>query len=680
MIRREILKFSLVYEGEKYPCKVPFSNGDTLREKGIAPESIRGEVRLESEIVAPDPRLATGNFYLRLRGVTHPCRVYIGDRFVGECDGTSPVVNLNIADSIEKGSNLLSIRFEECEGESLPHAGLSMPVEILRFSSAIIDHVSLRQTHGEGEVTLGISLNLIGNPSSVRAVATLVSSTGQIYYAGLTGGRGSITVKDPLYWWPRGFGVQNLYRLTVNLWGESDVEDTAEMRIGLRSVTEPISADASIMVGDLRILPMGATYIADDNPDPAYLDMRAEAAVKAAAAVGYNCLVLPLDSPRPTDKFYETCDTLGIMVIEEHTDPTEGQLQRLTERATHPSLVMVDLIGSDEPDEARERLSQILPDLLVRTCDRAPSYVKAPSIPSLKTLRRDIPENERTLFSRSVEAISEDGAIRDMLLSVAEKYPYPGDFSAFSYASALASAHKVGEVIRDARLAEGKAGRAVFSRLSDSELTISSSAIDVRGRWKPLHYYSKKFFAPVAVYATAVGAEVRFYAVNGKNSLLSALLEYRILDRENRIIYEGARQAELSAMSADSLYTIDFSSYIEGHEHEYYLEYRLKEGSSLLSRDVLLFLPEKHFDFKKPNIRSLISGSGESFSITLAADCFVKDLEIDFDGADVRLSDNYIDLTSDAPVRVEITVLDKAYSKTHNLKDALVLRSVSDLR
>jgi beta-mannosidase len=262
---------------------------------------------------------------------------------------------------------------------------------------------------------------------------------------------------------------------------------------------------------------------------------------------------------------------------------------------------------------------------------------------------------------------------------VAEKYPYPPDFASFSYASALAAANKVGAFIRDARLGEGKAGRAVFSRLSDSELKISSSAIDHRGRWKPLQYYSKRFFAPVRLYAVANSSDVRFYAVNGKKSLLSAVMEYKIIDRDNRVIYDGARQVELSAMSADSLFTIDFSEYVEGHESEYCLEYCLREGTTLLSRDVLLFVPEKHFDFKKPSIKSVINGEGKKFSITLAADCFVKDLEIDFDGVDIRLSDNYLDLTSDAPVRVEFTVLDSAYN-TQNLKDALILRSVSDLR
>ena len=58
---------------------------------------------------------------------------------------------------------------------------------------------------------------------------------------------------------------------------------------------------------------------------------------------------------------------------------------------------------------------------------------------------------------------------------------------------------------------------------------------------------------------------------------------------------------------------------------------------------------------------------------------FVKDLEIDFDGIDMILSDNYIDLTTDAPVRIDVTVTG-GRETVSRLKDALILRSMADLK
>jgi hypothetical protein len=59
-------------------------------------------------------------------------------------------------------------------------------------------------------------MGMIGDKSEVRAVATLVSPTGKIYYSGLADGSGAISIPDPLLWWPSGMGVPNLYDLAVN--------------------------------------------------------------------------------------------------------------------------------------------------------------------------------------------------------------------------------------------------------------------------------------------------------------------------------------------------------------------------------------------------------------------------------------------------------------------------------
>ena len=97
------------------------------------------------------------------------------DEKICECDGTTPVYTLNLTGRLTKGDNLLSVCFDSADCD-LALAGLSESFEVLRFGSAIIDSLSVIQTHEEGSVTLGLNLNLIGNPQSVRAVATLVSA------------------------------------------------------------------------------------------------------------------------------------------------------------------------------------------------------------------------------------------------------------------------------------------------------------------------------------------------------------------------------------------------------------------------------------------------------------------------------------------------------------------------
>lgn len=676
MVRREIKKFELVVPTGGYECYVPCSVKSVLEGAGVEYDGL-STVSFETDIYVDDVALAMRNFYIRLRGIAMPCVVYVGEHWLCNIDGKTPVYNIDLSGRLEQGNNRLTISFDSSVAGDLTYAGISLSAELLRFSGAIIDRVFLSQTHENGSVTLGINLDLIGEPTSVRAVATLVSSTGQIYYAGLTKGQGSITVTDPLYWWPKGHGVQNLYNLTVNLWGESDVEDSITLRLGLRTV-EP-GENGALLVNGTSLLPMGAVFIPECDPDIARADERVSAAVTSASMAGYNCLVIPQGAPSPSDKFYELCDVHGIAVIEEHSSIDGATADMLHYRGHHPSLCLIDLIGAEDSSTDAEALSAKLPNLKVNTLAEAPEYLGLPSLPSMKTIRAVIPEGERSLFSHSIESIAEEGAITDMLLSVADRYPYPADLSAFAYASALASAHKVGLAIKESRLSLGLTGRPMFYRLRDTELAVSPSAVDHRGRWKPLQYYSRRHFAPIALYADMVGGKVYFSASSQRRTDCIGSLEYRIADASNYTIFKDSVPCEITAMTSGEIHTADIGEYIAGHERDYYLEFYIKEGSSVLSKGSFLFVPEKHFNFKKPRLKTVVSGQDRRFSVTISSDAFVKDMEIDFDGVDVVLDDNYFDLTSEAPVKISFTVIGGIETSYH-LKDVMSLRSVYDLK
>ena len=674
MVRREIKNFDLVYGEESFVCAIPFSVGSVLSAAGI--EKAEGTVRFESDIFVDEAALAVRNFYLRIKGVNVAADVYIGDKLIGRTDGVTPVYNLDVWGIMTKGNNTLSIRPVD-SADRILNGGIVGSVEMLRFPSAIIDSVSLSQKHDDGGVIIDVNVALLGNPDSVRAVATLVSSSGQIYYSGLTGGRGSIVVRDPLLWWPRGLGVQNLYRLTVSLYGESDIEDSVDTRLGLR--TASAGEGGNIIINGVSVLPMGAVYIPDENADSASSAAKASGAVSAAAMSDYNCLVIPEYAPTPCAKFYELCDVYGIMIIEEHKALDGKTISALGYRANHPSLCLIDLIGEGDRAGEIRAVTTAVPDLAVKALAIAPSYIAAPALPSIKTIRAVVPEDERGLFSHSIEAIAEEGAIREMLLSVADRYPYPRDLSDFAYASALASAHKVGDAIRESRLSLGNSGRAIFYRLNDGDVSISASAVDCRGRWKPLQYYASRHFAPVALYATASDGRVSFSASSQRRIDLIGTLEYRIADSENNTVYTNSVECEIGSMTSALIHTADVGEYLSGHEREYYLEYFLKEGSFTVGKKTMLFVPEKHFCFKTPKLKSTVTGQGRRFTLTVSSDVFVKDMEIDFDGVDVVFDNNYFDITSDSPVRIGFTVTGGSET-AHHLNELLQLRCVADLK
>jgi beta-mannosidase len=358
------------------------------------------------------------------------------------------------------------------------------------------------------------------------------------------------------------------------------------------------------------------------------------------------------------------------------SNPSDSDIYALERRAHHPCLSLIDL--AEESKHKIEDIKAAAPDLAVAVWEKFPEYTSCPSLPSDRTVAAIVPEDERNLFSHSIEKLSSDESIKKMLMSVAERYPYPGNLSDFSYASALASASRVKENVFRARLS-GNKQRAIFGTLSDERAIVSPSAIDCACRWKPLQYHSMRNFSPLAIYAEAEGCRVTFSVSNARKNDLIGSLEYRIVDASNLTIFKSSEPCEVSAFSTQVVLTKDFSEHLEGHLRDYYLEYSIKEGVTYPCSNTLLFVPEKHFKFKKPDIKAEVVGADRRFNITLSANCFVKDLELNFEGVDAIFSENYIDLTSSAPVKIAVT-LTGALETAYHLGRILKLRSVYNIK
>ncbi len=672
MVIRDIQKLTLSYLGRSYPCSAPASVYSVLTEVTEKVDRLIDTAVFSAEFTTDSLTIEAKYLFLRLCDLKADAEIFLNGASLGNTNGILTACSRSVAGIAVNGVNRLEIRFPK--GTAAYQAGVFAPVRLYRFNSAAISKISLTQKHEGDSVLLGISLDMLGNSDNVRAVATLVSSTGQIYYGGLTRGRGSITVRDPLYWWPKGFGVQNLYKLTINLYGENEIEDTVDMRIGLRKIAVK-EGRAALIVNGMEILPMGATYYPDKHPNFSNYDKKVEGLITSAAMANYNCVVIPWDAERPSEKFYELCDLHGIMVIEEIDTLTSADLDHIERKSHHPCLALVDLAGADEGDS--EKLNAVSPDLGVTLSEEFNEYVSAYSLPSDKTLWEKLPSDEKNLFSYSMEQISPKEITRQILSTVADRYPYPKNLSDFTYASALASSAKVSDGIWRARFS-GNTKRAVFGTLGDGGVKASPSAIDSASRWKALQYQSAKSFAPLAVHAILNGTTVSIRVSNMRRTDLIGSLEYRIVDSENVTVFTNSQPCEVSAFTARVLCEQDFSEYISGHEREYYLEYYIKEGVAVPSAGTLLFVPEKYFKFKKPSIKAEVTGSDRRFSVTLSANCFVKNLELSFDGVDAVFSENYFDITSSSPVKINLSVVGGLETAYH-LNQALRLRSIYDL-
>lgn len=217
-------------------------------------------------------------------------------------------------------------------GPMLPDMGIWRGVELIGVRGGLIDSVYVRQDHGrisEDIVELYIDVEASFAASDVYIRAELTAPDGaQIMAEGAVGEKKTLRmlVPDAKLWYPRGYGEQPLYGLSLRL-DDADGKtlDEREMNIGLRTVTvsrgKLTKADGSdngeefaFTVNGLKIFAMGANYIPEDQLLPKRSAELTEKLLNACRDANYNMIRVWGGGIYPDDRFYELCDKMGFLV------------------------------------------------------------------------------------------------------------------------------------------------------------------------------------------------------------------------------------------------------------------------------------------------------------------------------------------------------------------------------
>ncbi len=547
-------------------------------------------------------------------------------------------------------------------------------LEFIAFSRALIGGISAKPTITSEGVSVDVALELLGDGSEIKAVATLMSPTGKIYYGGVTNGRTVINISDPLLWWPSGYGVQNLYRLTVNLYYENESIDSGELTLGLRSLFCDGRSGVGFTVNGNEFFAMGAEYKASGKTPSYDLRKKADELVTAVARANMNFIRFNGQGRYPCEEFLTLCDSFGIMVEcvlgnerLKNLDPSSLRRElasNFKRMSKHPSLLAVSYDKTALTEErsliVNEAKSAALSAVFVLETDGSDSFVPSVSVPNGKTLASVLEAEDMNIFSYVMEHhMSSPAEASKMLSLAAESYKYAHGVDELTYMSGILAAHAYESYVDGARLKRNSVGSAVLYSLNDSKPSLSRAMIDFGTRFKASYYRARQIFAPIKlILSKENGLAVSFTLSNESKKSASATVRYALKDAENNSVYSGSLTLSADKYSVSNPISLDLSEYIVGHEREYYLEYVMLLDSGRVSSGAHLFVAPKHFRFADPVILSEISGSGREFTLTVRASALAKDVMFDFLKTDAVFEENCIDLTDSSVRRIAFTTVD----------------------
>lgn len=302
------------------------------------------------------------------------------------------------------------------------------------------------------------------------------------------------------------------------------------------------------------------------------------------------------------------------------------------------------------------------------------------SFPCKKTIASFCKPEEFNIFSRTMEMHQRNNAANGKIVSyISKTYLYPTNFDTLLYASQLLQAEAIKYGVEHWRRNRGRCMGAVYWQLNDIWPVASWSSIDYYGRWKALHYYAKRFFAPVMISCEEIcettnrtsivmepEANVSTAQLNITNETwneITGTVVWSLRNSRSEILLEGSTELTIPAFSSKWMELQDFSStsYLDNHyTYGFIIDGKQVSGGSVL------FTAPKHYHFKDPKLSFHVEGR----QITISAENYAKNVEIDCPDTDIVLSDNYFDMEAGS---VTIEILE-------GIPKSLTLRSVYDIR
>jgi beta-mannosidase len=657
-------------------------------------------------------------------------------------------------------------------GPRLPDAGIWRDIRLLGIDTARLENVLIRQKHRQDRVELRIVPGIEGIKAGGE---TGFLTDGEIRGAGLnyevtvTTPRGekafypaspaSVPVDNPLLWWPRGLGEQNLYTVKVVLRRRERILDTWERRIGLRTMNIHIEKDQygesfAHEVNGVRFFAMGADYIPEDSIYSRITAERTRKLLEQCAAANFNVLRVWGGGFYPADYFFDRCDELGLVVWQDFMfacavyDLTEdfdrnirAELADNIKRIRHhPSLGL--WCGNNEmemfvdqgtwvsaPRQKADYIKMyeyIFPRVL-REHDPETFYWPASpssggsfdepndpdrgdvhywdvwhgnkpfsdyrnyyfryasefgfqSFPFPKTVETYTLSEDRNIFSYIMEKHQRNNAANGKIMNyLYQTFLYPTSFEVLIYATQLLQAEAVKYAVEHFRRNRGRCMGAIYWQLNDCWPVASWASLDYYSRWKPLHYFARRFFQPVMISCEEQGLLSQDTNVNTqrkdieKSFRLSLTNETRE-EKKLRVAWEirdtAARvlQGETAAVTVPPLSSVwlDKTELPGIALYDEYLSFRLFEGDRVISEGTVIFSLPKHFHYQDPRLSCRVTGD----RITVTAEAYAKSVEILNENEDMVLSDNYFDMNAG----------EKTVTIIRGEPRGLRLRSVYDIR
>ena len=360
----EIKKWDFKYNGDWLKADVPGNNFSDLLDQNVIPDPFYGTNEDSVQWVSEREWVYRSNFKLSqdfllkdkheiiFHGLDTYASVYLNDSLILNANNMFRKWNVPLK-GILKETNILVVKFQPTSfhenkkeknlgyklpggkkvhtrkagfhygwdwGPKISVSGIWKPIELKGYNRSYIKDIYIEQKEifdSLAKLKVNVELDIIHSGRYILKI------NDQEYKLNLNSGEQKLAfdynILDPILWWPNGYGKQYLYKIETKLMKDKNIISKKTKKIGIRK-TELITSKDSLgnefyfKINNQAIFMKGANYIPQDNlqnrvSKEKYIDLLTQ-----VTKANMNMIRVWGGGIYEEDIFYNTCDSLGILV------------------------------------------------------------------------------------------------------------------------------------------------------------------------------------------------------------------------------------------------------------------------------------------------------------------------------------------------------------------------------
>ena len=283
------------------------------------------------------------------------------------------------------------------------------------------------------------------------------------------------------------------------------------------------------------------------------------------------------------------------------------------------------------------------------------------SFPEMRTVQTfTIPEDRLNIFTPVMLAHQKNNAgnsiIKDYML---RDYPQPKDFASFLYASQVLQAEGIKIGAEHLRRNRPRTMGSIYWQLNDCWPVASWSSLDYYGRWKALHYYARRFYAPILVSPHQENGNLAVYIVSDKTTPTVATLRVRLMTFDGKMLSDKSQPVTIAPLSSKVFLTmpmLDITNLPDCDLGKIFAVTDVMIDNKLISTNKLYFMATKDIQLPPAKIeKTLAAGSTGTYMLHLSSAVLARNVYVSFGDTNAKLADNYFDLLPGQAMDLAIT-------------------------